>query len=128
MPEVFTDEHAHASETSVEGTDVISPSKEATFVEKTIGGEVDFVMDMEDLPLGKIGGGDVEAMTMVFVYEADHDVDVLGLVEELFEDGVLRGGLEGDGGGDVLEEIAGEGELGEDDEVSALLTGTVDVV
>ena len=128
MPEVFTDEHAHASEAGVESADVISPGKEATFVEEAIGGEVDFVMNVEDLPLGEIGGGDIETMTVVFVYEANHDVDVMRLVEELFENGVLRGGLEGDGGGDVLEEVAGEGELGEYDEVGALLTGTVDVV
>lgn len=120
MPKVFADEQADATEAGVEGLDGVTPGEEAAFVEEAVGGQINFVVDVEDAPARKVGRSDVETVTRVFIHKADNEVEVFARLEQMFEDGIIVGGMVRDGWDDILQDVACEGEFGENEQVRVL--------
>ena len=128
MPEVFADEQTDATEFRVESLDRVTPGEEATLVEEAVGGQIDFVVDVEDAPARKVGRSDVEAVTGVLVHETDDEVEVFARFEQVLEDGVIIGGMVRHGRDDVLQNVTREGKFGEDEQVGVLRFGLFDEV
>ena len=89
MPEIFADQHAHASKTRIKGADRIAVCKEAAFIKQCISGQINFVMNMEHASGGEIGGGNVKAVTRILIHKADHNVEVLTRFEQRLEDRII---------------------------------------
>ena len=56
----------------------------------------------------------------------DHDIQLLAGGEQRLEDRVVGARAAGDRGGQVLQHVAGQGQLGEDHQVGAARTGLLD--
>ena len=65
-------------------------------------------MHVANLALREIGGGDVEAVALVFLDEADHHVDIFAGGQKLAEDRIAFRRPAGDGWHQVLKYIAGQ--------------------
>ena len=85
------------------------------------------MVDAEEASVLDDGGGVEEAAPVVGVDEADHHSYVLGMVDDLVEAGAVLGDEVGFVE-QVLGGVAGDGELGEGDEVGVAGSGLVDVV
>ena len=55
---------------------------------------------------GKVCGGNKEAMTIILVHEANHQVQITRRFEKMFEDGVIVRGSVGNGSDQILQNIS----------------------
>jgi hypothetical protein len=60
------------------------------------------MMNMENASTGKVSGGNVKAMTGIFVNETHHKVQILTRLKQRFENGVVFRGSMCDRGDQVL--------------------------
>ena len=126
-PNVLADVDAYGGVVDLEDGGVGAGEEVALFVEDAVVGEVDLVVDAEEASVTDDGGGVEEAALVVRVNEPDDNGYALGMVDDLVEAGAVLGdevGLVEQ----VLGGVAGDGELGEGDEVGVLGSGLVDVV
>jgi hypothetical protein len=86
------------------------------------------MMHMQHPSTGEVGGGDVEAMSIVLVHEANHQVYISTCLEEMFEDRIVLGMSMGDRGDQILYHVSSQGKLGEDNKVCFFLPGLFYVV
>ena len=126
-PDVLADVDAYGCAVDVEDGGVGAGEEIALFIEDAVIGEMDFVVDAEEASVPDDGGGVEEAALAVRVDEADNHCYALGMLDDLVEAGAVLGdevGLVEQ----VLGRVAGDGELGEGDEVGIAGSGLVDVV
>ena len=128
MPEVLADEHAQAAEAGIEGADAVALREVARFVKHGVGGQVKFMVDMQRFAAGEVGVGDVETFTEIHVHEADYDVNVVAGSLQCREDAVVGVRQQRHFRRQVLHLVAGQRELGEYQQVDALLARLFDVV
>src|SRR5687768_4565396 len=86
------------------------------------------MMHMENAPTRKVRGGNVEAMAIILIYEANHKVEILTRFEKVLKDGVVFGRSVGDRGNQILHDITRQRKLRENDQVGVLFPGLLDVV
>ena len=126
-PDVLADVDAYRGVVYFEDGGVGAGKEVALFVEDAVVGEVDLVVDAEEASVPDDGSGIEEAALIVRVDEADDHSYVLGMLDDPVEAGAVLGDevwlVE-----QVLGGVAGDGELGEGDEVGAAGSGLVDVV
>jgi len=113
VPEIFADEHPKTAKTGVEGPYRITRGEEAAFVKQTIGWQINLVMNMNDLALGKVRRSDKEPVSGVFVHKADHHVNIPAGIEEMLKEWIIGPGPAGDGWHEVLKHVTGQGEFRE---------------
>ena len=115
MPEIFADQHAETAEAGVKSAETVPPGKIALFVEKSVGRQVYFSVEVNDLTLVEKESAVEEAVVGGRLDKADGNGDICG---ELLQPGDFRR-IKGQGNirHKVLEEIAGQGEFRKDDQV-----------
>ena len=126
-PDVLADVHADGCAVDVEDRGVGAGEEVALFVEDAVVGEVDLVIDAEEASVPDDGGGVEEVAPVVRVDEPYDNGNAIGMLDDLVEAGAVLGDEVGFVE-QVLGGIAGDGELGEGDEVGAEGSGLVDVV
>ncbi len=123
VPEILTDQHTEAAETGIESPHGNPRGEEATFIEQTVGGQVDFVVDMDNLALGEISRSDVETVAAILVHKTNDEIEALASLKQVAKDGVVWLGPGRDRRYQVLQDVAGKGKFREDQQVHAFLAG-----
>jgi len=128
VPEVLADQHPQPPEARVKGPDAIPPGEVAPLVKQGVGRQVDLVVQVDDLPAGEIRRRHVEAVAGVLVDEADHQIQVAAGLEQDAEGRVVGGGAHRHLVDQVLQVVAGQGKLREQQQINAGGPGPVDVL
>src|SRR6185295_8311948 len=125
MPEVLADGQADAHpDPRRDRPQGVAGREEATLVEQAVRRQEELAMDMPDLAVLHQGGGDEQAMIGRLLDEADHGGQAFGRPGELGETRVVE--THRDFGREVLEEVAGQAQLGEHDQAAVLAPGIAD--
>ncbi len=119
MPEIFANQHSHPAEARVERLHPITQREEPALVEHPVGGKINLAVDVDHFAAGEIRRGNVKPVADVLFHEAHGDVDLAAGFQERLEDGILRGRPAGHRRGQVLKSVAGQGKLGEDDQLGS---------
>ena len=125
MPEVLADADPEPqAQPAVGRADRAARREEAALVEEPVRRQEDLAMDMADLAILEQRRGDEEPVVVRFLDEGDDDARTVARPGELDEALVVA--THRDLGVEVLEQVAGEAELGEDDEVGPVTTSLAD--
>src|SRR5215218_4855756 len=125
MPEVLADADAEAdSEPRINRRDPAARGKETPLIEQPVIGQVRLPIDMAKLGTLEQGSGDVELVIVRFLDEADDHRHLAGGAAEFRETRIVR--THRDLGVEVLEQVAGQAELGKDEQVDRLITSIRD--
>ena len=101
----------------------IARGEEPPLVEEAVGGQEELAVDVPDLAVLEQRRGDEQAVVARLLDERDDRREPVGLRGELGQARVVE--PDRDLGGEVLEEVAGQPQLGEDDEAGAFARGRV---
>ena len=102
----------------------VARPEEPALVEQPVGRQEQLAVDVPDLAVLEQGGGDEQPMVGRFLDERDDRREVLGRGRQLGQARVVE--AQGDLGREVLELVAGQAELREDDEVGLVRAGLVE--
>src|SRR3989441_1967726 len=117
VPDVFADKYPGPAESGLETAKAITRREIALLVEHAIGRQVDLAVDVDQLAPAEIEAGVEVAMIGLFDHRAQYDVQPIRQAAQLVHDGTLdRDRAFSD---EVLEEIAGQAELREDQQLDA---------
>ena len=108
----------------VDGTQPGAGREEAALVEEPVGGQEDLAMDVAHGTALEQRRGDEEAVVVRFLDEGDDGGQPVGRPRQLEEARVVA--AHGHLGVEVLEQVAGQAELREDHQVSAVCAGLPD--
>ncbi len=106
MPEVLADQHTDPSKACIESADRISPREKTAFIKETICGQINFMVNVNDLSAGEIGGCDIKAVTGVLVHESNDHVEIAALFKQMLEDRVIICRLVRDRCNQILQHIS----------------------
>ena len=127
VPEIFADQDAHPAEAGrIEGQEPLAGGEVALLVEQAVGRQIDLAVQVDDPPALGVQGRVVEAMLRRLFDEAQHHGHRPGGVEQFAD---FRGvGRDGHVGHHVADEVAGQRQFREDDQVGLLRAGRLDLL
>ena len=119
VPEVLADADAQRHPEAAGRRPQHGPGgEEATLVEETVGGQEDLAVHVPQLAALEQRGGDEEAVVVGLLDEGDHRRQTVGGARQVAQAGVVE--THRHLGVEVLEQVAGQPQLGEDDQVGGL--------
>ena len=125
MPELLADEQTGRGAGDREEVEPVAGAEAAGLLEEAVGGELELAVDPGDPPSGERHGAVAEAAVRMLLDEADDRGQVLaggGEAGDLRRFGRTQRHLRGE----MMEPVAGEGELGEEEEIDPGLAGAGD--
>ena len=106
MPKILADQHADASETRIKRADGIAPCEKASFIEKPIRWQINFMVNMHRLATRKVSRSDKEAMTGVLIHKTNDEIEIARGFEQMLEDWVIFCRLVCGGRDQILQNIS----------------------
>src|SRR6266851_2224808 len=119
VPDVFADQDAGPAKSSLETPEAITGRKIALLIEHAVGRQVHLAVEVDQLAVAEVEAGVEVAMIRLFDHRAEHEVQLSRQAAQL----VHHSTLQRDRGfrHQVFEEVAGQAELGEDQQLHARL-------
>src|SRR5438132_2066459 len=115
VPDVLADQHPRPAKSCLETAKAIAGSKVAMLVEHAVGRKVYLAVNMDQLAAAEVQAGVEVAMVGILDDAAQHDVQVFRQCAQLAHHGTVQ--RDRAFRHQVLEEVAGQAELGEDQQL-----------
>src|SRR6266849_827930 len=117
VPDVFADQDAGPAKTSLETAESITGRKIALLIEHAVGRQVHLAVEVDQFAAAEVQAGVEVAMIRLFDHRAEDDVQLTRQAAQL----VHHGSLQRDHAfrDQVFEEVAGQAELGENQQLDA---------